>query len=214
MAASRHSDTDQSYGSGVRPVIDEKSERAFMKSTGRYNGGSGPGKAADLHMLRAMLEAGRKYETAGHTMICQKAFPPRWEGDHGRESRAQCAVNIWRLNSKAQRSVERLHDDFLPGWKRDFVQPMTCRLENMKTGDVVEVSHKDRLQAWLIAILKVLISAREKEEGTLCVGCGRPAIKTCGHDCGEAPCGAPVCSRCQHIERNYKWYHSGPLLGN
>lgn len=162
------------------------------------------GKTSDLDRLRSALEAALKYETMGHTRMCQKAFPPRWDGDHGSDSRAQAAVNIWRQNSKASESVERLRRELVHGYMQTYATPAEsdmsiCVLENMTTGDVIRVEHRYRLHAYLIAILKVLLKQRQNEEGVLCMGCGDPAVKLCEVNCGDALCGSPVCDKCIHF---------------
>lgn len=78
-----------------------------------------------LDKLIEAVEAGTVYATMGHTMMCQKAFPPRWEGDHGKDSLAQLVVNTWNKNSLD--AALALHEALLPGWvaRHTWGGPMT-----------------------------------------------------------------------------------------
>lgn len=166
------------------------------------------GDVASLDRLRSHLEAGIKYQTMGHTLLCQKAFPPRWEGDNGQDSRAQAAVNVWIGNDKASVSVEYLRRQLATGCvqtyepSEDDASKTACVLKDMNTGGFVRGEHRDELQAYLIAILKVLINTHRARDGITCVSCGQSASRRCEVDCGEAVCGSPLCDTCEHVEKS------------
>ena len=117
-----------------------------------------------LAELIATVEAGTPYETAGHTMMCQRAFPKPDDFDGSREayanSPAQKAILAWRnddLNAALALHQAVLHESVTKQevWSKRY-------------GGTVELSHRGHVisqasnidgtpaRAWLLAILKVL----------------------------------------------------------
>jgi hypothetical protein len=45
-----------------------------------------------------------------------------------------------------------------------------------------------------------------------CVGCGAVTTGMCWADCGMSLCGAPLCSRCHHVDEKYGWMHEPRAL--
>jgi hypothetical protein len=112
--------------------------------------------------LLVALESGAKYETMGHTVMCQKAFPKPDNFDGSRkayaESATQLAILAWRNGSLD--AAKALHEAVLPDWhwniSKDGVAPIVIasRLRPIPTvGRSITPA-----RAWLIAILKALIA--------------------------------------------------------
>jgi hypothetical protein len=132
--------------------------------------------------LLAKVEAGAKYETMGHTILCQKAFPKPDDFDGSRksyaESAAQLAILAWRNGSLG--AAKALHEAVLPeysyiirnGTEEDLAinsqfggGPDTyfanIYKKNPNTNPDTERFpswSNSQARAWLIAILKALIA--------------------------------------------------------
>lgn len=111
------------------------------------------------------VEAGTVYETMGHTRLCQKVFPPRFEGDHGKDSLAQLAVNAWNRGSLD--AVKALHDSVLPGWI--VVVYTRCHLDDEQNPTVNLPS------GWQVGLANGLVSESERIE----VGSGGDCLARC-----------------------------------
>ena len=112
-----------------------------------------------LDKLIEVIEAGTVYATMGHTMMCRKAFPPRWEGDHGKDSRAQLCVNAW--NKSSLDAALALHEALLPGWRArlDIGRRNRCWVispDNRK----LDAYATTPARAWLLAILRAYRSVQ------------------------------------------------------
>ena len=115
-------------------------------------------KEAQEEMIKK-LEAGVKYETAGHTIICAKAFPKSDNFGGSREayarSAAQQAILAWRNNSLD--AAKELHEAVLPGWDYGYDGSIAW-VQRPGLGSIYR--HDDMngytSRAWLIAILKAL----------------------------------------------------------
>ena len=128
-----------------------------------------------LAELITKVEAGTPYETMGHTMMCQRAFPKPDDFDGSRESysnsAAQMAILAWRNDDL--NAAKALHEAVLPGWlwtngavpktpygqgksRLCFVWPddPTSHLCKFRP----EGKHPNPARAWLLAILKALHS--------------------------------------------------------
>ena len=131
--------------------------------------------------LLAKVEAGEKYETMGHTILCQKAFPKPDNFDGSRksyaESATQLAILAWRNGSLD--AAKALHEAVLPewAWTKGFSIVdagstfITVFLEHEDDNkwEVFFGANDNSARAWLIAILKALIagentSANDKGE--------------------------------------------------
>lgn len=132
-----------------------------------------PRKTA-LQNLLAVVEAGQKYETMGHTILCQRAFPKPEDFDGSREayskSAAQQAILAWRNGSLD--AVMALHEAVLPdeGWevyrtaKYPGMIPGSCPSPYKALvgwGTTVSGHADTPARAWLIAILKTLIAQQK-----------------------------------------------------
>jgi hypothetical protein len=127
-----------------------------------------------LKALLATVEADVKYETMGHTLMCQRAFPKPADFDGSREaylnSNAQRAALVWRNGDL--HAAQALHHAKMPPinqWTLDE-GPSGCGAHIVVwpdglSGDL-ELQHKGYshcpARAWLIAILKALISEAGK----------------------------------------------------
>jgi hypothetical protein len=110
-----------------------------------------------LQVLLSKLAAGVKYETMGHTRMCQRAFPKPDDFDESREaysdSAAQQAILVWRNGSLD--AALALHNAALP------VQIAKLHISSTNSRAVVGVhsgTATNPARAWLIAILKALIA--------------------------------------------------------
>ena len=124
-----------------------------------------------LQDLLAKVEEGVKYETMGHTQMCQRAFPKPKDFDGSREayakSDAQMAILAWRNGSL--NAAKALHDAVLPG--RDWILTNQASHADEPEGpmaaihngedDPFEGSGDDPARAWLIAILRALIATED-----------------------------------------------------
>ena len=119
-----------------------------------------------LQELLAKVEAGVKYETMGHTLLCQKAFPKPEDFDGSREayanSNAQLAVLAWRNGSLD--AAKALHKAVLLGY---YVAEMgnnsksmgwSVRIVNTEGDYQSGIGGSNLARAWLIAIIKALIA--------------------------------------------------------
>ena len=128
----------------------------------------------ELTTLLAKVEAGVKYETMGHTRMCQKAFPKPDDFDGSREayaaSAAQQAVLAWRNGSLD--AAKALHEAVLPMTEKGpavyinnddvpMVWYVSIYLDAKLIGEGEDANNP--AHAWLIAILKALI-AKEKAQ--------------------------------------------------
>lgn len=119
---------------------------------------------AALVALRDAVVAGVKYETMGHTKMCQRAFPEPPDFDGSREayakSNAQMAILAWRNGSLD--AALALHDAVLPNW----TWAVSTYHEQEAMATIYYKSHNpsrqafdyDPARAWLIAILNALIA--------------------------------------------------------
>jgi hypothetical protein len=126
--------------------------------------GTPPEAVTALQELLAKVEAGAKYGTMGHTLLCQKAFPKPEDFDGSREayanSDAQLAVLAWRNGSLD--ATKALHEAVLPEWEWQIGSGDAY----LETGDpgkewtfrTASADNIDPARAWLIAILKALIA--------------------------------------------------------
>jgi len=118
-----------------------------------------------LEALLALIEAGTKYETMGHTRKCQKAFPPRYEGDCGPESHAQLAINVWihdSLDAAKALYDEVIHERVVVEFKHSGRYGTIVRMFDLGTL-LVEVESDNPASAWLQAIIIALIAATDTE---------------------------------------------------
>jgi hypothetical protein len=113
--------------------------------------------------LLAKVEAGEKYETMGHTILCQKAFPKPDNFDGSRksyaESATQLAILAWRNGSLD--AAKALHEAVLPEWHWYVSKYGVARIvipSRLRPTPTVGRSDNNPARAWLIAILKALIS--------------------------------------------------------
>lgn len=120
-----------------------------------------------LKELLAKVEAGCKYETMGHTLLCQRAFPKPDDFDGSRESyaksNAQMAVLAWRNGSLD--AAKALHDDVLPGWMWQVFALTDCDFVCVLDGpefstDEIEFQFNPA-RAWICSIIKALIAQEE-----------------------------------------------------
>jgi hypothetical protein len=117
-----------------------------------------------LQELLAKVDAGVKYETMGHTLLCQKAFPKPEDFDGSREayanSNAQLAVLAWRNGSLD--AAKALHEAVLPEWDVSMGTGHAGTFEaGVATGSRIEIFNGISgmmSRAWLIAIIKALIA--------------------------------------------------------
>jgi len=124
-----------------------------------------------LQELLAKVKGGIKYETMGHTRMCQRAFPKPDNFDGSRqayaEAEAQRAVLAWRNGD--MNAALALHNAVLPdaGWevyrtsKYPGMIPGSSRHEfAAKVGwGTTHMGEADNpARAWLCAIMKALIS--------------------------------------------------------
>jgi hypothetical protein len=124
---------------------------------------TGEGMTA-LQELLAKVEAGVKYETMGHTLLCQKAFPKPQDFDGSREayanSNAQLAVLAWRNGSL--NAAKALHEAVLPEWGRsvDATAPEMGIEVKLHSAESVSIGDHQptEARAWLIAIIKAIIA--------------------------------------------------------
>ena len=126
-----------------------------------------------LAELIAKVEAGTPYETMGHTMMCQRAFPKPDDFDGSRESysnsAAQMAILAWRNDDL--NAAKALHDAGLPGW--DYILTNAGEHGGESPGPMAAVGERDALErgdepfkastnilarAWLLSILRALHS--------------------------------------------------------
>ena len=118
-----------------------------------------------LEALRDQVKAGVKYETMGHTIMCQKAFPKPDDFDGSREayanSSAQLAILVWRNDDL--NATKALHDAVLPG--RHFnvateanMQGFYATASPKQWGNSFVACSETPARAWLLAILEALIS--------------------------------------------------------
>ena len=130
-----------------------------------------------LEALLAKVKAGVKYETMGHTAMCQKAFPKPDDFDGSREayakSDAQRAVLIWRNGSLD--AAKALHDAVLPGCSQySIITDPTClKVSVCWWPDGLSSERQiyaeawgecdNEARAWLQAIIKALIAATDTE---------------------------------------------------
>tara|TARA_R110000803_G_scaffold76353_6_gene140950 strand:- start:477 stop:857 length:381 start_codon:yes stop_codon:yes gene_type:complete len=121
-----------------------------------------------LQELLAKVEAGVKYETMGHTLLCQKAFPKPQDFDGSREayanSNAQLAVLAWRNGSLD--AAKALHEAVLPEWHFNVGWEATGNWYVVEISDVSWIDGCDGCdttpaRAWLIAIIKALIAKEQ-----------------------------------------------------
>ena len=111
-----------------------------------------------LAELIAKVEAGEIYETMGHTIMCQRAFPKPKDFDGSREaysnSDAQQAILAWRNGSLD--AAKALHGAVVP--------EQSIRIERRVGGWVVWLDNPHQgisdnpARAWLLAILRALHS--------------------------------------------------------
>lgn len=130
-----------------------------------------------LEALRDVIRDGVKYETMGHTRMCQKAFPKPDDFDGSREayanSAAQQAVLVWR-NGDINAAV-KLIETVLPGW--DWLLTNEGKHAGEAEGPVASLarpdlgpddtficSSKTPACALLLSILSALISETPKGE--------------------------------------------------
>lgn len=121
-----------------------------------------------LRKLLEKVEARVEYETMGHTLMCQRAFPKPVDFDGSREayanSEAQKAILVWRNNSMD--AALSLFDAVLPGWDFRVYRgghvwvyiPTRGAPPREEAESFVEMNPA---RALLIAILKALISLEE-----------------------------------------------------
>lgn len=112
-----------------------------------------------LKQLAEKLEAEVTYSTMGHTRLCQKAFPPRFEGDHGKGSNAQLTINVW--NKGSLDAAKTLHESVLPRWCwsiEDGVAAVWIEDDRMKMAKANESA-----RAWLLAIIRALITEGDQK---------------------------------------------------
>ena len=111
-----------------------------------------------LAELIATLKAGTPYETMGHTMMCQRAFPKPDDFDGSREaysnSAAQMAILAWRNDDL--NAAKSLHEKTLLGWGYEICcgGEVTLRQYHNK----IFIKGKTPARAWLLAILRALHS--------------------------------------------------------
>lgn len=125
-----------------------------------------------LEALRDKVAAGVKYETMGHTVMCQKAFPKPDDFDGSREayanSPAQLAVLVWR--NADLNAAKALHEAVLPRWRVSHAwgcgDSWTWNLTKSQTDKPIYAgaTSDNPARAWLIAILEALISETPKGE--------------------------------------------------
>ena len=124
-----------------------------------------------LEALRDVIRDGVKYETMGHTRMCQKAFPKPDDFDGSREayanSAAQQAVLVWRNGDI--NAAKALHDAVLPGWRYSITHGPSgdAAVVAKRLGEQVDnlgVATDDPARAWLIGVLSALISETPKGE--------------------------------------------------
>ena len=124
-----------------------------------------------LRDLRVMVSAGVKYETMGHTIMCQQAFPKPNDFDGSRkayaDSSAQKAILVWRNGSLD--AAKALHNAVLPGCSQYSIvtdptclKVSVCWWPNGLSGKTERHGegwgHPDQeARAWLLAILSALI---------------------------------------------------------
>lgn len=115
-----------------------------------------------LEALRDHVKAGVKYETMGHTIMCQKAFPKPDDFDGSRKayanSPAQLAILVWRNDDL--NAAMSLHDAVLHHWFWDVSNVGTCEVKRVKDDMAIEAVSAvgNPARAWLLAILSALIS--------------------------------------------------------
>ena len=112
-----------------------------------------------LAELIEKVEAGGKYETAGHTIMCQRAFPKPDDFDGSREayskSAAQQAILAWKNGSLD--SAKALHEAVLPGWEW-HLGPSNAKIYPYNGSPVKswDGMAENPARAWLLAILRAL----------------------------------------------------------
>ena len=120
-----------------------------------------------MEQLAKVLSEGIKYETMGHALLCQKAFPKPDDFDGSREayanSDAQKAILAWRNNSLD--AAKAIHESMLPEWGwvwsdagKGHVTPNSQKYSRL--AQTAEASEPAR--AWLLAILKALIAKNKR----------------------------------------------------
>jgi hypothetical protein len=122
-----------------------------------------------LQDLLAKVEAGVRYETMGHTQMCQRAFPKPDNFDGSREayanSAAQQAILVWRNGSLD--AAAALHEAVLPMWVGMIKvgadgNPSQCVVSLLyprgANSTNISVWNSCPARAWLIAIIKALIA--------------------------------------------------------
>ena len=111
-----------------------------------------------LQELRDKVAEGVKYETMGHTVMCQKAFPKPDGFDGSRESyaksEAQQAILVWRNGSLD--AAQALHEAVLPRW----VWCIDFRQSWIATVGFEDIKHSSDTpaRAWLLCIIDALIA--------------------------------------------------------
>ena len=109
-----------------------------------------------LAELIAKVEAGAKYETMGHTQMCQRAFPKPSDFDGSREaysnSAAQMAILAWRNDDL--NAAKSLHEKTLLGWGYEICcgGEVTLRQHHNE----IFIKSETPARAWLLAILRAL----------------------------------------------------------
>lgn len=120
-----------------------------------------------LKRLAEELEAGTKYETMGHTMLCQRAFPKPDDFDGSRESYAksdaQQAILAWRNGSLD--AAKALHEVVLPNSPLDIVVTSGYSRVSIYSGPKApfHARNENVARAWLLAVLKALIAQEESK---------------------------------------------------
>jgi hypothetical protein len=114
-----------------------------------------------LIALRDAVAAGVKYETMGHTRMCQRAFPKPDDFDESRQayadSEATKALLAWRNGDL--NAARKLHDSVLTGWGWELACGGHAILRRYSAVIDVNPPHDNSTaRAWLIAILSALIS--------------------------------------------------------
>lgn len=126
-----------------------------------------------INELAKEIEAGTKYETMGHTMLCQRAFPKPDDFDGSRESYsnsdAQRAILVWRNGDL--NAAKALHEAVFPDM--DGMAVYLCNDNAPVVWDcsfyaeamqVAQAENECPARAWLLAILRALIA--KHTEGT------------------------------------------------
>lgn len=121
-----------------------------------------------LTELLAKVEAGVKYETMGHTRLCQRAFPKPDDFDGSRKayskSAVQQAILVWRNGSLD--AAKALHEKVLgDDWHWSIFSGESCvyKMDHPHSGNSFRAKTGNYSRDWLTCILSVLIAQEDAQ---------------------------------------------------